>query len=1645
MSNISNAPHFKQTSFQNTSGGQSDKKPKDHTNTRNHTPITVDPKKAAQIDRTHLSTLGITPVVVQQKRDLSELIIKEKPGERLSEQDRKDNSSLRKFATILDSGRKLDGEQTKRLNDIIQRRQPPVEIPAQSTGSYAESIYSGLQSGFGLLSSGVKSLADLGSYKGTLSLGSFGLSLASVAADQFPATRQLSTGLSIAAGLGTVASGVIGLAQEGNNYLDGKSVNPWNLGNSIVQTLSGTGILTGSSAVRSASVFASTGLHAAKALHTGTFDHVGATIVGALSLAVGGEKVALANTVLTYGNLIQTGVAIWNKLEADSTQKSEVRALQHLVKILNTPVHTAADAIATTEKAAKFLQSANVGKLPQDSELGKLIHTLRQIPLDDSSTLSLLLAPLASLAKEVTTSNLGTFIIGGLMLGNLPGGDAQSISQQLAELRELTEANTAQIGTLRNITDANTLQTAENTAQIDTLTTLAEDLSATATEQAKQIEDIQTTQVRVDAALIDVEVTQNATKTLLDQTIAFQNQTAITQAQQQVQIDAFGVVQDQQKIQITELTTLSADLKVTQNETNTALTATKAELEAQKKITQALQDALDKAYKAIDENQADNEYTRNVAFRVAGVGLATVGVMLFAYAIKHCCFPTKAQSAENHPLMISAAREHALVNHRPLINIMTAQSQTLTNLWDVREALYTEVTQPLIDASIPAPQEPENAKTLRDTLAKLEVIQNTPAREITTETLDQLLALLNTLKTLSTATQVDESNLKEDIATESIAARVQIAGNTTALSKLPPFIELQGFRGLDLGIDHTAEAAIAIILNPGDIGNKDRDITRTQVAAMQTALRAYTTIDTTLATEINAIKTAAKRILATETTRIGLLTPEISGPIGYEITAFTDALEAIDANPPVSETAANFATAFQTCTEFKAALLASLEEYKETLTTSATPNGLSNTLLAFRALGLGVAHTADPTIAQRDQGLVILGGALDFTADMMDGLTRENFEDLSLALNAANTLAIAMTTEIDSIKDAAKQLITEQRTVIAQIPHIEDLELRNLEAFTHADETLHDVELGEPTFEIYQTALTTRAALRGEIITYINGTRAAIATTLSEPHYTELTDLRDLADDLDIRFDKTATDRSHDILTSATLPEADATDETLNAVTPEQFAALAATAAVRATIQRTIADETNTIRTGLFQKLEEERDRIQNLPGSLQIALAEKIASFRETSDAITGEADTHTLENFTPVFNAIEALNARTLPLLVEERTLIAALPQNLQNALRAELQRFQETSDEITEEPETHTLENFTAVFNAIQALKTRTFAVLIEERNRIAALPENLQNALRAELQRFQETSDAITGAADTHTLEKFTAVFNAIEALNTAVTTTETTSATAIISLFRAVKAKTHVQALKTVAVQTQLREQEAFNARIPAEIAALVPGYDELRQRFDDTSREAKEAAPNREVLEAARKEKTALYQAISIRFREIKDNLSQTMQTISVASVTESLDRLRKLELAVPPTADAHVNRFNDINLDAAFENIREGRLYSINDAQFIALQNALQAEGQPLRPLQDEVHAIKEAARQFVNAPLPMPSDAIRDALSLATQTRDALRDDQSEDNYVAAVEARQALNALVAGLAAAVPPAVVDPFDGGLDIFGGGGGGDY
>ena len=55
----------------------------------------VDPKKATQIDHAHRSLISITPANTQSKLVLTDLIVTPKQGERLSEQDRKDNSSLR--------------------------------------------------------------------------------------------------------------------------------------------------------------------------------------------------------------------------------------------------------------------------------------------------------------------------------------------------------------------------------------------------------------------------------------------------------------------------------------------------------------------------------------------------------------------------------------------------------------------------------------------------------------------------------------------------------------------------------------------------------------------------------------------------------------------------------------------------------------------------------------------------------------------------------------------------------------------------------------------------------------------------------------------------------------------------------------------------------------------------------------------------------------------------------------------------------------------------------------------------------------------------------------------------------------------------------------------------------------------------------------------------------------------------------------------------------------------------------------------------------------------------------------------------------------------------------------------------------------
>jgi hypothetical protein len=1192
------------------------------------TPHNVDPKKAAQIGHAHRYGLTITPaeIPVSPGTELRNLVVVPNTGETLSKVDRSYNRSLRHFADILDKGGNLNVQQNTRLAEITQRRTPPtVETPQleQEAVGYADALYSGAQSGFGLLSSGVKALAGLDSYQNALSLSSIGFSLAIVAADQFHVTRNLPTVLSVAAGFSTVGSGLILLAQEGDNYLKGKEVNPWNLGNSIAQTLSGAGTLTGSSAVRSASLFTSTGLHAAKTLQTGALDHAGSAIVGALSLAVGGDKVALANTVLIYGNLVQTGIAVWTKLDGDSTQQAEVKALKKLIEIIDTPVSTDAKADAVTAKAVAFLKSSAVANLPKSSELGTLFHSLKNLPETATNTLGLLLAPLASLGKP-SSSNLGTYLAVSLLgLNLLPGANAQeSVDETLANVQLMTAR--------LNVT----------------------------------LEQVEAKLVELDGTIVDQKELIASLILTLEQFIKKLQEVTYLAGNQTVALE-------ETKQELQKVTSLAGNQTVALEQTNLALEQANKKLQevtdlaGNQTVAIAQSDAkIDASNKAITENAADNQYTRDVSFRLAGVGVAAIGIIVLAYTIKHCFFKT---SQDTPAAKIGYANTKDTLIERNDAKIVTAKTtlDTLQDRWDVRNALHTQVTQPFISGAAASPEKPESLGQLRDDLAELARIEDMTAKTMTGKSLVSLNDIIEELPQRKEAAEIATTVLIEAIKDKSDAARATIAANQENLQRRPPYIELQEFRRLGLGVDQSADACIQQVLNPGDLGyyEKPEELTVAQVTAMQTALSAQASVDATIGVETNAIKAAARGLFEAETTRMRWLTPAMTNSLEKEITAFTKAVANILEIEPKS-----FGAALQARQELRTALVDTLNENVEYVT-GARDDVRENitTLNDFRALGLPVELTAEQTLV--DLGNNDLLPSAPITDENLHTLGEVAYTNLARAIAAADGVDTAIDIEKAAIIQHVRDSVAAQQQFNDTIPKIEDLKLATLADFTRTSAALNDLEDEVPNPVPFGEAIAARTALRGEIITYVNGSRQAITRILDTTNAdrTELAGLLDLAERftgdegqpaagggdalsegpsavVTVPLRKTDTQNSLNLLQFAITQIAEVTEDTLDLVTEAQFAALNAAVTVTcATFAETIAGETGAIKDALVAKLETERQRIATLHPKLRERLATELGKFATESENISDDDATHTLANFTTVFAAIDAVDTAT------------------------------------------------------------------------------------------------------------------------------------------------------------------------------------------------------------------------------------------------------------------------------------------------------------------------------------------------------------------------------------------------------------------
>ena len=1180
------------------------------------TPPKFDPKQAAKMDHVRRSGLTITPTEIQPKLVLTDLLVTS--GHGVSQQDLKDNSFLRKCAAILDRKETLDTNQQKRLAEITQRRTPPtVETPQpeQEAVGYADILYSSVQSGFGWVSS-------LASYRPSMAGVSMALTVASSVADQFPATRPLSQGMSLVAGAVTLANGAIGLSQEATNYIEGKKVNLWNVGSSAAQTLSGTGMLTGGSAVRTASVFASTGLQAAKAFQTQSLTDAGAAIVGALSLAVGGDSVALANTVLAYSNLIQGGVSVWRKLEADAAQKAEVAALRQLVTVLETGVETDSEAQAVIAKARAVLKSPEVDRLPQTSALGKLFHSFRNLPETATHTLGLLLSPLCSLGKP-SSSNLGTYLAGSLLgLSLLPGANAQSVNQQFRELR-----------------------------------LIAAGLNVTATKQAQQIKDIQETQAVIDVKLIEVQDTQNETIVTLKNVET-----------KQVKVD--GILVEVQEIQGNTTKTLvatQAELALQKQLTENL----NAELALQQQLTGNLTVALEKSNaaiaasnEAIAANKADNQYTRDVAFKLAGVGVAAIGIAVLAYTLKHCFFET--QDTPGAKKVYAMTKEELIEEKQKDIATARETLGTLQKLWDVRNALHTEVTHDFIDPAAVEPAKPEILGELRGNLNTLDLIIPMTSADMTSDSFVRFKAIIKGLKGIHGEVEHDSQHpariavtaLTEQIQEKRATARARIDGNRTTLPMDPPYIELTGqtlnsvvvpsFRDLnrDFALEvnqNLANTVIALVLNPGDIGRNvaPEALTVAHVTAMATALKAYITSRNEIDNETNAIKNAALRVFEATTDRLGWLSADMRAPLKYEIQKFTATTAAITADR-ATQTLANFRVALESSAALNNALIDEINSNTEYVTgIREDVEDQIETLGHFRALGLRLLQTAEATITKLHNDALLPKD--EITHHNLNTLDQAAFAKLATAVTAANTVAEDINTEINSIKAAALVALNEQGALNQRL--LATLRLTNpigllIGQFAGTRAAITD-DIATQTHENLQAAMNARAALREDIITYINNGRQAIAQTLTntDADITALTDLRRLAEDVEVSFDGTATQNSLDILQSANLP-AEATDITLDDVTGEQFTALAAALLARGTFAGTIAGETRDIQAGLVAKLDEERQRIAALHPRLRERLAAELGTFGTGSATITDQADTQTLANFETVFAAIGAVD---------------------------------------------------------------------------------------------------------------------------------------------------------------------------------------------------------------------------------------------------------------------------------------------------------------------------------------------------------------------------------------------------------------------
>ncbi len=308
-------------------------------------------------------------------------------------------------------------------------------------------------------------------------------------------------------------------------------------------------------------------------------------------------------------------------------------------------------------------------------------------------------------------------------------------------------------------------------------------------------------------------------------------------------------------------------------------------------------------------------------------------------------------------------------------------------------------------------------------------------------------------------------------------AQERVAANTENLPFAPSFVSLMipgtGFRAINttfgLGVLNTAQTAINAVLNPGDTGPADTDkttITQDQIAAINTALSAYQSVEAAMSAEITAIKAAAQTRIDDTAAWANML-----GTTGFAVLAndFNTAKAAITTDP-ASQTPGNYSTVLDKAAEFLRNLGTAVDDMRTEINSSTTKymTRITNDLEPFRSLAVQQTNSSDTIIR------TLFGCD---TASRPD--TPVAFERLETAHATIATIDAAIDEEIEKIQRSANIILAQTHKKAAKLS--EPVQQRVQQQLTQFQESLDYIN-GASTAQEYGRALTAAKTLEAAII-----------------------------------------------------------------------------------------------------------------------------------------------------------------------------------------------------------------------------------------------------------------------------------------------------------------------------------------------------------------------------------------------------------------------------------------------------------------------------------------------------------------------------------------------------------------------------------